>query len=244
MSSDLERFFELRAEYNSANLLAKAIWLGSRFADLENEVESPTVKAAIRKFITEEKTAAQKRHEEYMAEYRRKRDAQIDRGLALLKRWSLGDIPRATGRGLIRSSSWWLTHSSGNPVRAPGHDYRLEQRAWGWSIEFGANHFLVGRAIQRSAPILAEGFNLVRDSKFPNEKYFVQKIKAILPTCVGNYNFDEYEQYAPMRGRLVFGAQAIDTTDAANFIIRASGLANHFLNLPAPSDGKNATQKS
>lgn len=233
MSSDLERFFELRAEYNSANVLVKSVWLDKRFDALEKEVQSPSVKAAIRKFITEEKAAARKRSEEYMAEYRRKRDAQIDKGLALLNQWSLGSIPLSTARGLIRAATWWLTHSSGHPVRAPGHDYRLQRLDWGWSIEFGANHFLVGRALQRSAPILMEGFNLLRDNKFPNEKYFVQHVKAVIPTCVANYNADLYEKYATTRGRLIFGAQAVDVSEAANYIIRASGLGNHFFNLPA-----------
>lgn len=235
MPDDLERFFKLRAEYNAVNSLGKAVLLDRRFTALESEIESHSVKIAIRKFIAEEKAAAKKRHEEYMAEYQQKRDTEIEKRLAVLKQWSLGDVSRTAARGLIRASTWWLTHSSGTPVRAPGHDYRMEQKAWGWSIEFGANHFLIGRAIQRAAPILIDGFSLLKVNQIPNEKYFDQKIQAILPSCVGNYNYDGYENYAPTNGRLIFGAQAIDLTDATNYIIRASGLSNHFLTFPVKS---------
>lgn len=49
-------------------------------------------------------------------------------------------------------------------------------------------------------------------------------MRAILPNCVANYNYDRYERYEPVAGRLVFGAQAIAITDAANALIDMSGI--------------------
>lgn len=243
MSQDLKRFLELRAEYQGTRFKIDSIWLKMRFAVLESEVESATVKAAIRKFITEEETAIRKRTEISLAEWRLKRDIQIDQSFALLKEWSLGDIPVTTARGLVRASAWWLSHPSGNPVRAPRHASRLEKQEWGWSLEFGANHFLVGRAIQRASPILCEGLNVLRHGKFLNEKHLVLEIKNALPSCVANYKGDEYESYASRRGRLIFGTQAVDTTDAARFLIQASGLAKHVINFPAVPGNKASPTK-
>ena len=54
-----------------------------------------------------------------------------------------------TAERFIRASSWWLTHSSYRPVRAPGHAERLYMTPHGWAVDFGGNSFLVGKAIER-----------------------------------------------------------------------------------------------
>jgi len=54
----------------------------------------------------------------------------------------------------IRASAWWLTHSSYRPVRAPRHAEHLYMSHHGWAVDFGANTFLVGKAIERCRVIL------------------------------------------------------------------------------------------
>jgi hypothetical protein len=63
-------------------------------------------------------------------------------------------IPLELAKRFIRATAWWLTHSSGSPVRAPGHANRITKSHHGWVVDFGANTFLVGKAIERCRNIL------------------------------------------------------------------------------------------
>jgi hypothetical protein len=48
----------------------------------------------------------------------------------------------------IRASAWWLTQYH-KPVRAPKHADHVHMSVHGWAVDFGANSFLVGKAIER-----------------------------------------------------------------------------------------------
>ena len=229
MSADLERFFQLKTEYESRNSLGKAILLDNEMREFEASVRSPSVRIAVSKFIQEKNAESRARSAERAIEQKLQRDAKIDQLIENTRNWALGNVPQSISKGLIRTSAWWLTHSSGKPVRAPKHAARLAEMKWGWSIEFGANHFLVGRAFQRSAGILIAGFEMIKNDQIVDRARFSGPISAVIPGCVGNYKHDEYEHYAPERGLLVFGAQAIKISEATDFIINASGISVYFL---------------
>jgi hypothetical protein len=58
-------------------------------------------------------------------------------------------------KSFVRSSAWWLTHSSGSPVRAAGYANRAYKNSrHGWAVDFGANTFCIAKAIQRCGSLI------------------------------------------------------------------------------------------
>ena len=138
-------------------------------------------------------------------------------------------VDKNTAERFIRASAWWLTHGSGRPVRAPGHAKRLYLHERGWAIDFGANTFLVGAAIERCQVILdrhaAEMDKGVKVTKAVVEA----ELKEAISGCVANYRSVPFEHY-PIKGEtLEFGAQGIGVDDAATFMIRENTLLSVFL---------------
>ncbi len=133
-------------------------------------------------------------------------------------------ISREIAEGLIKSSTWWLTHVSGSPVKAPGHAKRIySSPRHGWVIEFGANSFLIGKAIKRAQRKLIAAENESKTGTAILEKNIRQEMEDAICGSVANVNGEEYAYYPPNNGDLVFGAQAIDLKQAVDYIIRVSG---------------------
>lgn len=134
-------------------------------------------------------------------------------------------IPKELAQNFVRATAWWLTHSSG-PVRAPRHADRIFlSNRHGWSIAFGANSFLVGKALERSRERIHGFYDRIKAGDIPRRSEVEKSIRAAVAGSVSNHLDEEYQQY-PDDGRdLVFGAQSIDLTDAANFIIENSGIS-------------------
>lgn len=229
MSDEVEQFFFLKQRYRSANELVRYVLLTENFEKLASSVTSSVLRKSIRGFIDSENAARKRRYDADRKERQRALEEYVAKRLEVMNRWSEGIVQKSTAKDLIKASAWWLTHSSGKPVRAPGHAYRIENLKWGWSIEFGANHFLISTLVQASTPWFIEAFDLVRQGKLLNRKFYIQKVKRAAPDCVANYNYDRYERYEPTGTRLVFGAQAIDLSDAANYLVNAAGIGRFCL---------------
>jgi hypothetical protein len=137
-------------------------------------------------------------------------------------------IPRDVAERFVKRSAWWLTHSSGEPVRAPGHADRLRMSGHGSAVKFGANTFLVGKAIERCRNDLNDFFDEAAKGKRVELAVVRVALKRHISRAVANYNGDEYAGPYPISNdQLVFGAQAIDVNDGATFILdeaRASEL--------------------
>lgn len=135
-------------------------------------------------------------------------------------------IPRDLAQKFVRATAWWLTHASG-PVRAPRHADRIFLSSrHGWAIEFGANSFLVGKALERSRERIHGFYDRIKAGDIPRRSEVEKAIRAAVAGSVSNHLDEEYWQY-PDHGRdLVFGAQSIDLTDAANFVIENSGISD------------------
>ncbi len=139
-------------------------------------------------------------------------------------------IPLEIAQQFIIRSAWWLTHSSGTPVRAAKHAERIYLSAvHGWVLDFGSNKFLVGKAIERcrnEINVYLEKANLGHKLQLLNFKHALyQHISG----SVANNN-GEYTGYYPITNNdLVFGAQAIDVNDAANYLIEAAGIGLLFI---------------
>jgi hypothetical protein len=226
MSEERTKFETLRARYTGP----LRVWVALPFEKLRDEIRDSALKFEIDRYIEEQSAARKKRLAAYTARLEQQKRVHANSVLNLARGWAIGEIDRSVAVGVVKASAWWLTHSSGKPVRAPGHAYRLDQHQWGWSVEFGANHFLVGRAVQRSALIIRDVVALSLEGK-TNLSQELDKITSVLPTCVANFQMVEYDYYPSERGRLVFGAQAIDIKDFGRFLLQTAGINRSLLGM-------------
>ncbi len=143
-------------------------------------------------------------------------------------------IPEDIAEGFLRKSCWWLTHSSGSPVRAPGHADRLyRDDRHGWAVAFGANTFLVGKAIERSAKKLKEFLDAAATGGRPSTEELKRNLRSAIAGAVANFDGNEYAGYYPITGNeLTFGAQAIDLNDAVSYLLTKVDVERLFQDSP------------
>ncbi len=128
----------------------------------------------------------------------------------------------------VSNSAWWHTHSSGRPVRARKHANRIyKSTTHGWALDFGANTFLVGKAIERCC----REINKQIDSALVGEPITIENLKQKLALhirgAVANYDGNEYESYYPTTGQdMMFGAQSIDVEDGVKFMLSKININN------------------
>lgn len=173
---------------------------------------------------------------EELAELRERlaeKHTQIVRRLRRATSWLRREetIPKDLAKRFVAESAWWLTHSSGMAVRAPGHADRIYlSEHHGWAVEFGANTFLVGKAIERCRNALNDFFDEAAKGKLLKAAEVLRVLRQHISGAVANYNADEYDGYYPISDDLlVFGAQAIDVDDGATFILKEADASALFL---------------
>jgi hypothetical protein len=165
---------------------------------------------------------------ERLAEKQKAAIRKIRRNAPWLKRSET--IPIEVAKRFIRASAWWLTHSSGSPVRAPGHADRIYKSHHGWAIDFGANTFLVGKAIERCKNVINDYLNNAAKGRIPLKSEVIASLKRQVSGAVANVDGYEYAGYYPIDDQdLVFGAQSINLLDAARFMLRESGIEDLLL---------------
>lgn len=129
---------------------------------------------------------------------------------------------RELARELIHASAWW-DHPSGRYVRAPRQADNVCNLQSGWLVAFGANSFLVGRAIKRCTLVLDEiKSRIQRQEDFSGEEV-IKMLERPISISVCNSSGSEYE-YPPFIGKLRFGSQAIDVRDAAIYLMKTVGV--------------------
>ena len=139
-------------------------------------------------------------------------------------------IPLDVAERFIRATAWWLTHSSGSPVRAQGHADRIYKSHHGWAVDFGANTFLLGKAIERCRNKINDYLDEALKGRIPLKSEVIASLKRQISGAVANVDGYEYAGYYPIDNQnLVFGAQSIDVSDAANFMIRETGMGELLL---------------
>src|SRR5260221_6363702 len=133
---------------------------------------------------------------------------------------------REMAKRFIRASAWWLTHSSYRPVRAPGHAERVYMSHNGWAVDFGANAFLVGKAIERCRTILEQCHDEAATGQVLSRSVVEARLKKAISGAVANSTGDEYHGYYPITNDdlLKFGAQGIGVDDGASFMIDEADL--------------------
>ena len=135
------------------------------------------------------------------------------------------DIPLELAQEFVRATAWWHTHSSGSPVKAPNHSNRIYKNHHGWVVDFGANSFLVGKAVSRCAKEINNYIDKAVQGEVVQLDGLKQKLMLHIRGAVANHNQDEYDGYYALVGSdMMFGAQSIDVKDGVNFIISRSGI--------------------
>ena len=133
-------------------------------------------------------------------------------------------------KALVRASAWWLRHPSGGPARAPSHADRVAKTHLGWAVEFGANSFLVGLAIERCRLLINRFLDDIAAGKMPSIDDLNRQLELEISGAVANYEGYEYEGFYPTEdGHLVFGNQSISVRDAARFVMAEAKVDDLFL---------------
>ena len=131
-----------------------------------------------------------------------------------------GEVPIDVAKKFIRASAWWYDHPSG-PVSAPGHSSRIYGSESDWKIDFGANTFMVGRAISRCRKTLSLFLEQASSGNIVSISKLKEKLTLDVRGAVTNYDGDEYPGYYPVVGAdMKFGAQSIDTKDFVNLVLK------------------------
>ncbi len=154
---------------------------------------------------------------------RAKKHAAIVRRIRREQKWLRDNcftVPLDLAEQFVAASAWWLTHSSGSPVRAPGHAERLRKSGVGWELAFGANNLLVSEAIAGCAGSLLSCLESAASGRLISRRNLRSCLKSCISNSVENGAGERYRGAYPSKdGRLVFGAQAIDLNDAVRFLI-------------------------
>ncbi|GAB3903283.1 hypothetical protein GCM10028803_31450 [Larkinella knui] len=176
--------------------------------------------------------------ESFIEELVQLRELVIERNIRIIRRikrnihWIKYDekVPEDFAKSFIRACAWWDKHPSGFPARAPRHaDNIYLSSYYGWVLEFGANKFLVGKAIIRSANVVNTYIENAAKGTLIRKNELVNAISNAIAGSVANFYDDEYYTYPIYSGQLEFGVHAIDLADAAEFLIKNSDLEGLFV---------------
>lgn len=149
-------------------------------------------------------------------------DAAVSAVSQKLQRF-LGIVSIGAAQRLIRDSAWWHGHPHG-PARAPKHYDRVVYGAHGWEIDFGANFFLVEKAIRRCAAVIEEACaEVLRTGNTVDASTYRYKMSLAVRGAVANFQGNEYESYYDTTdGFMLFGTQAIRVDDFVNSMCELS----------------------
>lgn len=143
--------------------------------------------------------------------------------------WS---IDEETARLFIRKSAWWLRHPSGIAARAPRHQYNVYGSNPDWRIDFGANTFLVGRAIQRCLNTIDDALEKMSVGETVSLEEVHDLMFYNITGAVANYKGYEYEGYYSAIDSdrdMVFGTQSIDIKDFINCMMEVTYFESVFI---------------
>lgn len=119
----------------------------------------------------------------------------------------------------IEKCAMW-DHPTGRWVHAPKHARRIVNGRYGWEVEFGANKFLVGRAIQKCTIFIRDLINKVELGEVIYRDDISSRLNLIISGSVSNYEGEIFDGYYSIElGLLRFGTQGIDVGEFKSYII-------------------------
>lgn len=139
-------------------------------------------------------------------------------------------ITEEVAKLFIKKSAWWLKHPSGSAVRAPRHQHNVYGSNPDWKIDFGANTFLVGRAIQRCLNTIESALEKISKGELVSYQDIRDRMSLNVRGAIANYDGYEYEgYYSAIEGNdMVFGTQSIDISDFINCAIELTRFDSVF----------------
>lgn len=122
-----------------------------------------------------------------------------------------GEVSRELAQTFIRRSAFWHSHSSGQIVSGAGHARRVYGGPADWKVDFGANSFLVGRAIKRCFRTLRQYIESWEAGTPRKASDVVRELRRDVNGAVAGYNGSELNGYYPLSGTdMMFGTTSID----------------------------------
>lgn len=167
----------------------------------------------------EKRVAASRRESSRRTEEARARHVVANTARRLIEsRIPDGEISRELAQSFIRRSAFWHSHSSGQIVSGGGHARRVYGAAGDWKVDFGANSFLVGRAIHRCFRTLGEYIDSWEAGAPKDASEVVRRLRRDVNGAVAGYNGLELNGYYSLSGNdMMFGTTSIDI----KFFVRA-----------------------
>ena len=141
-------------------------------------------------------------------------------------------IERSIAENFIANSVYWYDHKCGRPVKAPGHSNNIYGNENNWKIDFGANTFLISKAILQCQKELMSFLDLSAYGYYSSLIDLRILLESRLRSAVANYNGNEYESPYPLiqdkhRNKFMkFGSQAIKLDDLINEIFKLAKLGS------------------
>lgn len=144
-----------------------------------------------------------------------------------------GNVREEVAEELVADSIWWLTHSSGHPVRAPKFAARVERGR----LELGANIFDVAGAIKRCRQAVLNFVAKVEKGQAPSQDELEKTLVAAIRSSVISTTGNAYKSYPAPDGEMVFGAHAISIDDFIKQLYRRVGLVRSVPRTSSNSGG-------
>lgn len=133
---------------------------------------------------------------------------------------NLKQIPKYLAERLVKDSAYWYGHPKGK-VRAPKHADNVVLGPIGWEVEFGANKFLIGMAIEQSKKcVLRHIEDSVSKDVSVNRLILTDELNRIVRGAVSNYQDEVYMTlWGVSDGHMRFGTQSICLKDFTSSFI-------------------------
>jgi hypothetical protein len=97
-------------------------------------------------------------------------------------------MPLDLAKAFIRRATWWHSHSSGSPVRAGGFANRINGTNGDWRVKFGANSFLVGRAILQCNEMIRQYIDAFEAGSTMKPSLMVGLLQTAISHSVSGYD--------------------------------------------------------
>lgn len=132
-----------------------------------------------------------------------------------------GKVPLDVAKHFVSRSGYWYSHPRGYPAAAPRHARNIEGSNYDWKVAFGANSFLVARAVYRCVVTCNNFLKSIEDRNPWSKQALIDKLYWNVVGAVSNYRGAEYDCYpTTYDGHMQFGAQSINVNDFIQTMIQ------------------------
>lgn len=121
-----------------------------------------------------------------------------------------GQVPLELAKAFIRRATWWHSHSSGSLVRARRYADRITGANGDWRVKFGANTFLVGRAISKCNKMISQYIEGFEAGSVTKPSLMVGLLRMAISDSVAGYDGVARGRYPITGDDMMFGTLSVD----------------------------------